>query len=570
MTGKLLLSIIMGCYLLACSPTNSDTAQATLGKINFPTSGKPEAKEHFLRGVAALHSFWYPEALEAFHKAREADPDFAMAYWGEAMSYNRTFWQVQDKEAAISILKGLGPDAETRLAKAPTEKEKKFLQSLDVLFGDEKDKLKRDWAYMRFMRSFYEQNPEDPEVAAFYALSLLGVLRNNQGNEKERMEAAAVAQRILAQNPEHPGAVHYLIHAVDDPLHATLGLEAARTYAKIAPESNHALHMPSHIFVQLGLWEEVIKSNIAAFAASEKWVAKKALTDADLDFHSLAWLSYGYQQAGQFDKAKEKLDLIRAIKDEVDAPRADFYAADMRARQIVESGQWEIIPFEETEQRKQSGYGRCGEWLATGLSALNLGQPEVAAKALAKMQTMKENYAVEQEDYYVKLVSVNELALQAFQAYVNGKKKMCQEFFEQAVAIEESLNPPTGPPDVVKPVHELYGEVLLEIGEGQKAMVQFQQALQRMPNRSASVLGVARAAVLLADKVTAYRQYQLLLENWKNADPERKAFMEAQQFVEEHIDQKKENMATYLPIPLRKPLDQQLSISQCLPASVRN
>ena len=208
-----LLLIFFCCLLMvACqSPqTTQESESSSLGKIEFPVEGSPEAKPHFMRGVAALHNFWYPEALEAFQKAREVDPDFAMAYWGEAMSHNRTFWQVQDKEAALEVLNQLGATPEERLAKAGSEKEKMFLQSLDVLYSDTDDKLQRDRAYMQFMKNFYQQHPDDHEVASFYALSLLGILRNNQGNEKERMEAAAVVQKVLNRNDEHPGAVHYL------------------------------------------------------------------------------------------------------------------------------------------------------------------------------------------------------------------------------------------------------------------------------------------------------------------------------------------------------------------------
>lgn len=559
--------------LLACQPPATDeqatSPASSLGKIDFPVDGSPEAIPHFERGVAALHNFWYPEALEAFQKAREVDPDFAMAYWGEAMSHNRTFWQVQDKEAALEVLKELGATPEERLAKAGSEKEKMFLQSLDALYSDTDDKLQRDRAYMQFMKNFYQQHPDDHEVASFYALSLLGILRNNQGNEKERMEAAAVVQKVLRKNSEHPGAVHYLIHSLDDPLHAPMALDAARTYARIAPESNHALHMPSHIFVQLGLWDEVISSNIDAFNASKKWVEKKDLSIKDWDYHSLAWMSYGYEQSGQFEKSAENLKIIKDA--EANGGGSDYYLPIMQGNYIVNSQNWEVLPLPDWEDKNgRALYAQVSYLLASGLSAVNLEAWQAADDALTHMAKIREKFEAKEDQYYVNLIEINEKALEGYKLHGQGKSAESRQLFEEGMAIEESMNPPTGPPDVIKPIHELYGEVLLAIDEPEAARDAFAVSLQRMPGRSASLLGMARAAELLNDRPLAYQYYQDFLNNWDEADPNQAEIPEAEQYLVLNPDQ--ENRASaYLPSPLRQDvaLDQRLSINQCLPTGMQ-
>ncbi|WPP52835.1 tetratricopeptide repeat protein [Catalinimonas niigatensis] len=560
-------------FVFACQPAeqekSAEAATSTLGKISFEVKGSEEAMPHFMRGVAALHNFWYPEALEAFQKAREVDTAFVMAYWGEAMSHNRTFWQNQNKEAALEVLNELAPTAKDRQAIAASDKEKMFLQSLDILYSDVEDKLARDRAYMQFMKQFYEKYPDDHEVASFYALSLLGILRNNQGNEKERMEAAAVVQKVLAKNDEHPGAVHYLIHALDDPLHAPMALDAAYTYARIAPESNHALHMPSHIFVQLGLWDEVIKSNINAFAASQKWVKNKGLTIADWDYHSLAWMSYGYEQAGQFEKSKQNLQKIKEASETLEGGATDYYLPIMEANYIVNTEKWQLLPAPDIEGKSgRNLYARCSQMLASGLSAVKLKEWRAAGEALQHMTQIRQLFQEKEDAYHVKLCEINEKALEGYMQFAKGNIAESQKLFEEGLALEESMNPPTGPPDVVKPIHELYGEVLLEMGEAEQAMEAFGIALERTPRRSASLMGMARAAELLDERPTAFQYYQQFLKSWKNADPNQAEIPEAEQYLSLHPDQA-DKASAYLPAPMQASMDQRLSINQCLPTGMK-
>lgn len=267
--------LAIGIFFL--SPLFADPIQKTsepaLGKIYFPTSANQVAKAHFVNGVLFLHNFEYERARNAFQQAENADPAFALAYWGEAMTYNYPIWNEQDLTEARKVLAKLAATDTERVEKAKMEKEKGFIKAINLLFGDG-DKPERDASYAESMRELYRQYPNDDEIAMFYTLAILGWTEGAR-DFQAYMQAAAIAEEVYQHNPKHPGALHYAIHAYDDPIHAPLGLRAARIYAKIAPDASHALHMPSHIFLALGMWDDVISSNKAAWEAGKKITSKK-------------------------------------------------------------------------------------------------------------------------------------------------------------------------------------------------------------------------------------------------------------------------------------------------------
>ena len=268
---------------------------AGLGLVAFANSGNAAAQAPFLRGLALLHSFEYDQAGEAFRAAQQADAGFAMAFWGEALTYAHLLWGEDDMVAARAALTRLADGREARLAKAATARERAYGAAIEALVGDG-DVPARVRAFTAAMRGLTTAHPDDLDGAAFTALALLfgyyaGDLPPDQ-RRAAREEAITVAQRVFAASPQHPGGAHYLIHAADDPEFAPRGLDAARRYAAIAPDSEHALHMPSHIFVQLGLWADAITANERAWAASRQDVAARKLSGADLSFHSLEWLQY--------------------------------------------------------------------------------------------------------------------------------------------------------------------------------------------------------------------------------------------------------------------------------------
>src|SRR6185295_10446937 len=303
------------------NPVRAQTPGATeLGTINFPTSAKPAAQVAFLTGTKALYNFEFDIAGEAFQQAQKADPSFALGYWGEAMSFNHPLWAEQNLPAARKALERLAPTAAERSAKAPAGKERDLIEAVDVLFGGTGDKLVRDIAYADSMKKLHAKYPQDDEIACLYALALLGTGRPGVNNTRTAMQAAAIAQGIFERNPKHPGAAHYIIHSFDDPDHAILSLTAARAYSKIAPSAAHALHMPSHIFVQLGLWDDVIASNTVAYKAATDLAEAKNLPRGREDFHTLSWLQYGYLQEGKFAEAQKCVDQAKAVADKDAAP----------------------------------------------------------------------------------------------------------------------------------------------------------------------------------------------------------------------------------------------------------
>ena len=308
--------------------------QASLGSVDFPVTASAEARAHFLRGVAALHSFWFEEALEAFRDSTRVAPDFVMGYWGEAMAHNHPLWAEQDTEAARRALEKIKDTSKL------TERERGYVEAVRALYG-EGDKPARDAAYAAAMEKLHRAYPDDLEAASLYALSLLGTVRPGDRGFSRQMKAGAVALDVYQKNPNHPGAAHYVIHAFDDPEHAVLALPAARRYAEIAPEAHHARHMPSHIFIQLGMWAEASRSNESSWAASESWVRRKQLSNDLRDYHSLQWLVYAYLQQGRYAKAEEALQTFRRAIAAGEGQRARRAYPLSAAMFVVETGRWD-------------------------------------------------------------------------------------------------------------------------------------------------------------------------------------------------------------------------------------
>ncbi len=511
----------------AAAANAADTAE--LGQVAFPNSGAPAAQEPFLRGVAALHSFWYDEAAKAFREAQKADPGFALAYWGEAMTYNHPIWSEQDKPAALAALARLGADPAARAARAPTDKEKAWLAAVETLYGSEKPAADR--AYAASMRSLHERWPDDLEAASFYSLSLIGpaLTGGATGPDRDRdlMKAAGILEELSDRVPRHPGVLHYLIHAYDDPVHAPLGLRAARIYAEVAPAAHHALHMPSHIFVQLGRWPDAAASNEAAWAASVDWVKREKLALEKRDFHSLSWLAYVYLQQGKVKKAEETLEIARqAMKDGV-TPRAAYSLRSMEARHLVETGRGTLSPAVASAEPKGEAE-HCGAHAPGDDAILQArGMTLVRARDLAAARTIAEELIAggKKDGDAAWTIPGKQIQALAFQA--EGKMAEALELLKESAALESALPPPSGPPVPLKPAHELYGEMLLEAGKPEEAARQFELSLQRTPNRAASLLGAARAATRLGDAKTARRHYAVLAEMWKQADADQPGLAEA-------------------------------------------
>jgi len=467
-----------------------------LGTISFPTSAKPAAQAPFLTGTKALYNFEFDLAADAFRESQKADPAFALAYWGEAMSYNHPLWAEQDQAAARRVLERLAPTAAGRAAKAPAGKERDLVEAADVLFGAG-DKLTRDIGYAGAMGRMHARYPADDEIACLYALSLLGTARAGEKSTRNSMQAAAIVQDIFQRHPQHPGAAHYIIHAFDDPDHAILGLPAARAYSRIAPSAAHALHMPSHIFVQLGLWDDVVASNVVAYKAANDLADLKNLPRGREDFHTLSWLQYAYLQQGKFDEADKAVATAKAVADKDTSPRVRDGYASMKARQVVETAKWEklALPNGPVKDGGAPGYdGSAAYVLAAGLGAAKLGDTATANLALEKLKAMRVQAESGSNAYRAKPFAIMEKEVGAALASAQKDTATAERLLKDATAIELSLDAPSGPAEPIQPSFELYGDLLIELHRPAEAAAQFQQALQRMPNRRASLRGLERAS----------------------------------------------------------------------------
>jgi tetratricopeptide (TPR) repeat protein len=529
--------------------------QSSLGKVVFPTSGSEKAQQHFIRGVAALHSFWYEEALDAFREATKVEPEFMMGYWGEAMAHNHPLWSEQDAEAARKVI------AKIKDSPKLTQRERAFLNAVKALYG-EGDKRARDQAYSEAMEKMYHDYPDDLEVASFYSLSLLGLWRPGDKGYRHQAKAGAIALDVYQKNPDHPGAAHYIIHSFDDPEHAILALPAARRYAEIAPDAHHARHMPSHIFLQLGMWPEAAASNEAAWAVSDAWVRRKNLSISLRDYHSLHWLLYVYLQQGRYSKAEELLSLMQKTMRESkydNKLRPNYYAnnyANMASAFIIETERWDLASklFEPVEgeagdsggehaghsgpqpapsgaTQRRSNIGQVLPTFTRGFASAARGSAE-AEKSLEKLRDMRKESS-SPDAYRAKPAEIRELEVAALVAASKKSYDQAVELMKKAIALEEDMAPPSGPPSLVKPSHELFGEILLAAGRPKEAAAQFATALLRQPNRARSLLGAARAAAASGDAKGATAAYSRFLKQWQQADPQLPELREAQDYLKQ-------------------------------------
>jgi tetratricopeptide (TPR) repeat protein len=525
------------------SPSSEGHASlGQLGTIEFPASGSAEAHPHFLRGVAALHSFWYEEAIEAFRRATTIDPNFVMGYWGEAMAHNHPVWQEENIESARAALHNVPDHA------SPTVRERRYLQAVQTLFG-EGNKRARDQAYAVQMESLAGEYPEDLEATCFYALSLLGLAThfNEQPHlqEKYHVQAGALTLGVYGVNPNHPCAAHYTIHAFDDPIHAILALPQALRYAKIAPEAHHAQHMPAHIFVQLGMWDQAATSNKAGWESSQAWVKDKQLPLSLQDYHSLYWLQYAYLQQGRYNAAAALiLDKQQDMAQSSLGEQTQVLGYDrkvsrnydqMVAAFIVETERWE-----QADQAWNVNDYRFGdEWPSKSIYIREFAQ---------SMSTLRNQSTVYQvhpgltspvpepstESSEPITSQIWNLQIAALKLLINGDHSQAIHMLDQATSLEESLPPPSGPPDLIKPTHELYGEILLGIDRPKDAQQQFERSLFWHPNRTRSLLGLARAAAQLGDLHAARQAYATFLNIWNHADPDLPELLEAKQFLQQN------------------------------------
>jgi len=468
-----------------------------------------------------------------------------MAYWGEAMCYNQPLWRNEHVPRARAALQRLGATAAARASRAPTTREKGYVEAVERLFGDGA-KGARDRAYADRMAALVRDHPDDHEAAVFYALALLATIPEGERNPAVSLKAGELAAGVLEKNPQHPGAAHYVLHAYDDGENNAKALKAARIYAGIAPASSHALHMPSHAFLPLGMWDEAAKSDEAAFAASVAWVKRTGRSAAQTDFHPLSWLQYEYLQQGRFAKALEAEKPLREALEEgrlkpaptpaaptnhahVESEIGRGYGsmslrnelASMRARYVVESRDWSMM-------KGRGSFDNIDELFALGLSSVALGdfaRVEAAIDHLAKASGSLPNPDLKD------VASIMADQLRGVLQFARGSRDAGLAALARAAEAEARRPRPIARPYPIKPAAELYGEFLLAAGKAPAAVTQFENALKRTPRRAASLFGLAGAAAAAGDARKASMAAEQFLAVWHVADSGRRELADVRAMV---------------------------------------
>ena len=495
----LILGLVSSCESPKTKSISTTDNNAHLGEIDIEISCAPDANKMFQEGLLLLHSFQFDDAGEKFHEAQQLDSLCAMAYWGEAMSQNHPLWREQDKEKALSILARLGPSKEDQRKAFKLEFEQDMFDAICILYG-EGPKKGNDIAYSTFMEDLHKKYPKHHEVQAFYALSLLGAIEDDRTDDLYH-KGAKIAQSIIEENPQHPGALHYLIHSYDDPDNAHKALDAANRYAKVAPDAAHALHMPSHIYVALGKWDEVISSNIAAVAASIDRKEKKDLPVKAIDFHSLKWQMYGHLQKGEFEKARTLVKQMESYCQAESSPKAVSHNVMMKAAYFSETNKWvdELLK-DDIDYADVPVQIHAARSYMLGMAAFhnedkgelkNIINEMTSVIAAAKKKAMLGTPEMCSASYdrrrptlnHVNRAKVMQLQLEAQVAILEEKTEKTEALIKQAMEVEESTTYKYGPPEIVKPTHEMYAEWLYKQNRFEEANTYFLKVLERSPGR---------------------------------------------------------------------------------------
>ncbi len=489
-------------FLLVAAPAAAAAPrQSDVGRVALANSGAPAAQAPFLRGLALLHNFEYSAAAAAFREAQKADPDFALAYWGEAMTYNHPVWMEQDAGAARSALARLGPRREARSAKAKTPRERAWLDSVETLYGDG-SKEARDRLYSAKMAALFEARPDDVDGRAFYALSLLGLA--HQGRDVPLyMRAAALLEEVYPDNLDHPGVLHYLIHSYDDPAHAPLGLRSARLYGKLAPEAGHALHMTSHIFLALGQWDDVERANIEAMAVVDRERAAVARPPAHCG-HYAEWLAYARLQSAD-PEAERGIRRCRdaATKELAAAPdsgpveayrSAALSWSGMALRQLIDTGRWDgpgALALPEGRYPMTRVVLAYGDVIAAGGDAAKARAAHARLRAAVEALSRAEGAGRAEDPQAPRRSAILLLQASGLEKLAAGDRERGVADLRAAAAAEAAMPVEFGPPAIPKPSYELLGDALLRLGRKAEAAEAYRSALAAAPGRRLSERGLA-------------------------------------------------------------------------------
>tara|TARA_R110000787_G_scaffold86285_3_gene184006 strand:+ start:22123 stop:23646 length:1524 start_codon:yes stop_codon:yes gene_type:complete len=505
---KTILIILSVSMLIACKKNIKAGKTDSLGAINIEVTGNVEAATHFEKGLLLLHSFEYEDARESFIQAQETDTLMAMAYWGEAMTYNHSLWREQDFEKGTEALKKIETiDFQSTCSVLELD----FIKAVQILYQPILEKEERDVNYAQYMEQLSKKYPANHEISAFYALSLLGAVPDGRDDEMYG-KGAIIAKGIIEENPNHPGALHYLIHSYDDPKHAYLALNAADSYAKVAPDASHALHMPSHIYVAMGMWDEVISSNIDSYQASLNRMERKNLDNNARGYHAYHWLQYGYLQKENVEEAKNMLVTMEKYTNETPSKRARVHLVFLKGTYLVNSENWDSdeaaieVDIVDLNVSIRSQY-----YFLEGMKAYKKEDIALLDQAITTLENdyKRESYvASDQGGSFCSGISrdvatqsdlveaqVRQHQLLALRANLDQDFEKAEAYFLKSIALNESISYSYGPPSIKKPTRELYADWLLSQNRKEEAKTQYEASLKMNPNRTLVVKGIENSTI---------------------------------------------------------------------------
>ena len=536
---RMLCSIIaaLSVALPAAAHEPGDRAGAhTSGSVHFPISCSAAAQPQFDHAVALLHSFWYEEAVKAFAEVAATDRSCAMAQWGIAMSWWYPLWYPPSEKA---LWAGSSAVAQAQTLGAKTDRERAYIAAIAAFYKDfaTRDHRTRALAYEHEMEQLHERFPEDREAATFYALALDATALPTDKTFVNQRKAAAILEKVSAEVPDHPGVAHYLIHSYDSPPLAEQGLPAARHYAQIAPAVPHALHMPSHIFTRLGLWQESIDANKASHRVALGY-ARGTLGSDGWDqetVHTADYLEYAYLQIGQDGAAQRVVEEVRGYRNGPPVTLPVAYAiAAIPARYVLERRDWAAAATLQPASIDTTQF----PWAAAitefthALGAARTGASDAAATAIAKLAAMREGLAEAKNTYWANQVEVQRQAASAMMSHMQGKDGDALELMRAAATLEASMDKHPATPGAVVPARELLADLLLELNRPADALKEYEATLATEPNRFRSLFGAAQAAERAGDTARARTYYERLLTMTAAADTPRPELQLAQAFIE--------------------------------------
>jgi hypothetical protein len=490
---------------------HEDLTETQLGTVQFPISCAASVQKPFARGVALLHSFWYEEAEKEFLEIAKDDPQCAMAHWGIAMSIWHQLWNEPDAKV---IARGLDEvKAAEKLTQTAAPREKAYIAAIAAFYSDsgKSDHDARAKAYSDAMKEVYKSYPEDHEAAAFYALSLLASEPHHDETFANRIAAAAVLEPLFAIEPDHPGVAHYLIHAYDKPQLAQRGIPAARRYAQVAPAAPHALHMPSHIFARVGLWQDDINSNLASVAATRKTAAMHMGGEGH-QFHAMDFLFYAYLQSGRESAAKTLMDEVKAMPEMHDMYGIGFdphltTEAHFAALYPLEMRDWAAAAALAPVPVPGTAEDSAGYW-AKAIGAAHLHHPEEVRKDITAIEAIHQKFVSDKKKDFAEATENDLKQAQAWLAFAEGKYDDAVKILRPIADKEDALgDEPQG-----IPTREMIADILLEAKRPQQSLAEYQTDLKFNPNRFNALSGAARAAEAAGQQSEANEYYAMLLK----------------------------------------------------------